>query len=524
MTMSIIEPNALGDGTLARASTGTFIGSDGLLQTAAVDVPRLQYSLADLTAPPTLLVEAAATNLIFRSEADSGWAALGTTPPTVNSTNTTVDGVVCTSTTFPVTTGGTFASGRVTGTTSTGSINSGVTINQSSWIKISRALVGAEQITFYITGTFGGSNFLLTASNSAQFLAWARAQGAPLTPTLTGADYFVIFPTTLTSPITVFSSRRQIETGTVATSYIATPTTAAVTRAADVVSTTGLIYSSVPETDFAVWAAPTAYSVGNKVIRTSTHRIYQRLIAGTTATAPELDAINWLDIAPTNRWAMFDGVVGTKTTAMQSLTVVMRPSGVDGLGLLELVGQTATIVMKDAPGGVVILNRVIQLDGTLVTSFYDWFYKPYQQLTDVVLTDLLSSYVSNELTITITGSSTVSIGVCKFGPITNIGDLKYGAKIGISSLSVKSFDAFGNALITKRGFRKIADFSIVTQATDFNGIFRKLSSLDAVACIYVGSELTGYEPFLVYGFFKDFNMSVDYISHHLCTASIEGLI
>ena len=41
-----------------------------------------------------------------------------------------------------------------------------------------------------------------------------------------------------------------------------------------------LISSTAPETDYSAWAAGTAYSVGNLVIRTSTHRIYERLIAG----------------------------------------------------------------------------------------------------------------------------------------------------------------------------------------------------------------------------------------------------
>lgn len=523
MTMSIIEPNTLGDGTFTRATIGTFIGSDGLLQTAAIDVPRLQYNPADLTAPPTLLVEAAGTNLIFKSEADSGWVALGTTPPTVNSTNTTVDGVVCTSTTFPVTTGGTYGSGRVTGTTSTGSVNAGVTINQSSWIKISRALVGAEQITFYITGTFGGSNFILTATNSSQYLAWARAQGAALSPTLTGADFFVIFATTLTSPITVFSSRRQIETGTVATSYIAT-TTAAVTRAADIVSTTGLIYCSVPETDFAVWSAPTNYSLGNKVIRPSTHRIYQRLIAGTTATAPELDTTNWQDIAPTNRWAMHDKVVGTLTTATAAITTVMRPGSVSGLALLELVGKTATVVMKDAPGGSTVYKKVVSLDATLITGFYDWMYKPYEQLTDLVLTDLPSQFVSNELTVSVASTSAVSIGVCKFGGVTSVGLTQYGASASITDYSKKDVDAFGNVIVTKRGFSKRADFSVITVPADFAGLFRKLTTLRATPCIYIGTEVAGYEPFIVYGFYKDFSIVVPYPTQHLCNISIEGLV
>ena len=53
-----------------------------------------------------------------------------------------------------------------------------------------------------------------------------------------------------------------------------------------------LTSSSLAETDYAAWNAATAYNAGDRVIRTSVHRIYERVIAGTTATAPESDPVN----------------------------------------------------------------------------------------------------------------------------------------------------------------------------------------------------------------------------------------
>ena len=73
-----------------------------------------------------------------------------------------------------------------------------------------------------------------------------------------------------------------------------------------------LTSSSVPETDHAAWVSGTTYAAGDRVIRTGTHRIYERLIPGAGTTPPESDSANWLDAAPTNRWAMFDGAVGTR--------------------------------------------------------------------------------------------------------------------------------------------------------------------------------------------------------------------
>ena len=285
-----------------------------------------------------------------------------------------------------------------------------------------------------------------------------------------------------------------------------------------------LTSSTAPENDWPAWAAVIAYAAGAKVIRIGTHRIYQRLIAGTTAAAPELDAANWLDIAPINRWAMFDSAVGTVTGVASNLTVVLRPGAVGGLALLELAGKQVAITMKDAPGGAVIYSKTVVLDGTMITSFYEWFYEDFAQLTDLVLTDLPVHFVSNELTIAITGSSTVSCGVCQMGEVLQIGQTQAGATVGIVDYSKKTVDAFGNYSITKRAFSKRSDLKLVTEAGQFNRIFRALAAIRSTPCIFIATEFSDYEPLIVYGFYKDFSIDVAYPRVHLCNLSIEGLI
>ena len=51
-----------------RASTATFIGSNGLIQTAASGAARYNYNPANLSVAPALLLEAASTNLLLQSE------------------------------------------------------------------------------------------------------------------------------------------------------------------------------------------------------------------------------------------------------------------------------------------------------------------------------------------------------------------------------------------------------------------------------------------------------------------------
>src|SRR3546814_5619436 len=68
-----------------------------------------------------------------------------------------------------------------------------------------------------------------------------------------------------------------------------------------------LLSSSVVENDYSEWATATNYSAGSRVIKAATHRIYEGLIADNAGNDPAgAGASSWIDIASTNRWAMFD--------------------------------------------------------------------------------------------------------------------------------------------------------------------------------------------------------------------------
>ena len=92
-----------------------------------------------------------------------------------------------------------------------------------------------------------------------------------------------------------------------------------------------LISSSASETDYAAWNAGTSYTLGQRVIRTTTHKVYENLIAGTNANLPENDSTRWLDCGATNRWKMFDAKVGTSTVLPSPLTWTLAPGRVDSL-------------------------------------------------------------------------------------------------------------------------------------------------------------------------------------------------
>ena len=217
----------------SRASIGTYFDSTGAMKTAAAGVARMTYNPADLTVVPWLLLEGGSTNLLLNSQITLG-VAEGSTPPTVAST--TVDGEACVAVTFTSASAVGYAGSRVRGGTGVNAaITSGTAYSMSAYLKLSRPLTGTEAINLYYTGASGMGGFSISAANSIQFVdRFSRTITQNIAPSATGAIYPVVHTSgVLTSNLTVWICKGQIEEGAVATSYIPT-TSATVTRAADV--------------------------------------------------------------------------------------------------------------------------------------------------------------------------------------------------------------------------------------------------------------------------------------------------
>lgn len=278
-----------------------------------------------------------------------------------------------------------------------------------------------------------------------------------------------------------------------------------------------------PQSPEVAWVSGATYAINDVVIRTTTHKKYTRLTAGAGTTAPESDPTNWVESGTTNKWSMFDRRIGTFSTIASPLTVVMEPGSVGAVSLLELEGREAVVSMKDASGGTSVYSETVSLDGTIILSFYDWFFEDYVQLTGFSLTNLPSQYPSCELTISITGTSDVSCGVCIVGKSVDVGVTHYGASVGIIDYSRKETDQFGNIDIVERSYRARNNFKITIETIDFNKLYRLLASLRATPCVVIGEDSVGFEPMTSYCLIKDFSIDVAYPSYYLCNLQTEGM-
>ena len=283
-----------------------------------------------------------------------------------------------------------------------------------------------------------------------------------------------------------------------------------------------LTSSTAPETDYPAWSSVTAYTVGARVILTATHRRYEALAASTNVS-PSTDPTKWLDLGPTNRWAMFDARVGTATSRAASLQVGLAPGAIDALALIDTEAESATVTLT--AGGVQVYSRsqTFNVGGVAIDNWFSWFFEPLGQKTSMLFLDL-PVYAAGQLSVTLTRDNpadSVSCGTLLVGRQLSLGDTEHGADIGIIDYSRKETDQFGVTSVVERAFAKRMTAKVVLSTDAIDDIHRSLAALRATPVLWIGSE--SFESLTVYGFYKEFSIDIAYPTVSYCSLTIEGL-
>lgn len=503
--MKIIRPKAVLDsgGSFTRASTATYYNSSGILSTASVNIPRINYDPITLE-HKGLLLEAAATNLLTYSDnfSDASWVKVATA------------GASATVATFPAIndriTKLVAVAGAITRTFS-------ITLSGSGTITISQEgqggtySISSNTVTLTSTPAIFNITHTTNADNTGVYVVIGRYSGSVGTAT------------------TVNVSMAQLEVGSSASSYIPT-TSATVTRAADVVTGTGLIYSDLPETDYSQWSAGTSYILPTRVIRLTTHKVYECLNVTSVVDAgtPETTPTRWLEVSPTNRWAIFDEQVGTSTTGGTSITYLLKLGRINSLALLEL--DASNIEVSVVSGTEVVYKASTDLNSAnSVGDWYQYFYEPIYQQNALVITNLadtsllnIPAYGEAVLAVTIRGLSSVSCGVLVAGLSADLGSTQNSPKFNIIDYSRKEPDDFGNYTLVKRKFSKRMSITVMLKSTAVDGLVNILTQYRATPLVWIGADSL-YTSLIVYGFYKDFDINIDNILYSYCDFEIEGL-
>ena len=550
-----IRPTTVTDsaGSFTRSTTATYFDVDGVMQTAAIDVPRIGYDPVT-HAHEGLILEGAATNLLTYSEQfdNAAWGRSGVTV-TANAI-AAPDGATTADKLVESAANAIHYTLRAT----TGLANS--TFTHSVFAKDggrSRLKMQFGDNVSYVTNVvfdLTSGAVISTAANNANYTntsgsivaigaGWYRCSITTTRAGLNTDNDAVIFITDASSNVTytgdgtsgLYIWGADLRASATIDSYIPT-TSAAVTRAADVVTGSGLIYTDVPENDYAAWVGGTTYTaLTDYVIRTTatTHKVYQCLVTHTAAATPEDNTTGvtpkWLEIGPTNRWGMFDRKVGTETTQATSMTYLLKPGRANSLGLLGIDADSVEVSLV-ANDEIVYAASIDLNSGNTVGDWYQYFYEPIYSTDAVAITNLLDAalmdlpaYGDGVLCVRFLATAgDVTCGVLAVGLYAELGTTLYDPTIGIIDYSRKSVDAFGNYDITERTYSKRMSATLMVESTDVDNTARLLTQYRATPVVWVGADNL-YSSLIVYGFAKDWEETIKGPTYSTCNIQIEGL-
>ena len=281
----------------------------------------------------------------------------------------------------------------------------------------------------------------------------------------------------------------------------------------------------------ALWNAATSYTVGQQAIRTTTHMIYENILAGVNATLPEVDAAlavptRWVRKGATNRYAMFDTLRNTKTTTASPLTVVLTPGvRVDCIGLAGFVADSATISVTSASVQVYTVTK--NLSSREILNWYDYFFDAFTTIPSLAFFDL-PPYTDGVITITLTATTgSVSLGAVVIGSQSYIGQIQYNAVSDEQNFSRidRAFDGTAT-LIQRRSIPKIKG-AVWADKANTNKIRALRTKLNAVPAFWSGLDDLNvdsyFEALLIVGIYKQFEIDITSPAHTIVNLEIEEI-
>ncbi|GGB21537.1 hypothetical protein GCM10011380_08900 [Sphingomonas metalli] len=287
-----------------------------------------------------------------------------------------------------------------------------------------------------------------------------------------------------------------------------------------------LISSSVAEADAPQWSAGTTYQKGAQVILAASHRIYENLVDGNVGADPAGAGGKWLDVGPTNRFAMLDQALGTSTIASSDVVVVLRsPRAASGVAILDTNAATVRVQapgydrtqVPDASGKALFLDLAVAAGADVTVTAAVAAANPGPQRWDDGAQWLDQRVWQDSLE---AGDGTVTIGTLLLGELKGLGVTETAPTAGIIDYSKKETDEFGETTVVPRAWAKrmAARSMISTAAIDL--VADRLAALRARPCLWIGHF--ALDALTVFGFYKDVEITVG-TSVSTMSLAVEGL-
>lgn len=282
-----------------------------------------------------------------------------------------------------------------------------------------------------------------------------------------------------------------------------------------------------------LWDSTTTFALGQRAYMASTHRVYESLKDANTGKIPT-DITNqfnaagvgtwWVDIGPTNKFAMFDGLVSSQTAASSPVVITVNPGSFNGFALFGIDADSYSVDVFDAPGGTLVYSEpTTALEGSEPADYYEYFFDRFKPLTQLVRTGI-DPYPNAQIKLTLNKiGGPVKLGMFAIGDMRPSGIPQRDATVEPQDFSIVKQDPFGNYSVKKRANATGMSINTVMEREDASAVLDSLKEVLGIPVVLVGSEAQFYEWMTVFGLISA-RMSPAQYPYVTLNMTVKGLI
>ncbi len=290
-----------------------------------------------------------------------------------------------------------------------------------------------------------------------------------------------------------------------------------------------LLSSSVPESTLPEYSSGITYSA-DQLVKVSlaangtaiTPVIeYKSLADNNQGNYPPENPSKWSSLGATNRWAMFDKYLNTKTESSDQIQVQVGASQTDLVGLFRLSASAVTLELMQ--GDIVKKEETISLRTLPAPGWYSWLYDEYDYKTKLLWN--YAKYADARLKVTITPiSGKAACGSMVIGKNSYLGQTLYGARVGINDYSILEEDSRGGIYLNPGLYSDRAEIEMWLSNFQIDAVKRILTDVRGRLSLWdLNNGPTVFESLMILGYYRSFDIIIPGALRSKCTIEIGGI-
>jgi hypothetical protein len=236
------------------------------------------------------------------------------------------------------------------------------------------------------------------------------------------------------------------------------------------------------------------------------------------------DPQTWSKKYPTNKFAMFDSSISTRSLATSSITQTITFSGViSGIAGFGISGAELVNITVNASGFGEVYNKNIDMnDPSPVIDAWTYYFSPIINRDRFVVLDI-PPFTNTTTTITITGSGEIGVGSLVIGKQVRLGVANYNTAIELLDFSTQRRSIFGEFEIVKRGTADLVDFDVTINKNNVSYVRAQLKEISQVPVVWIGDETAEDDATLTLGYYEKFRNNISSPTITNSTIKVNGL-